>query len=79
MTQASERGRTEIDCIGLKCPLPVLRARKALRLAQPGTEIVVLSSDPIALVDVPHMVREDGHALVSQSVEDGIARFVIRA
>ena len=67
-----------VDCIGLRCPLPMLKARKALRQAPPGAVVRVLSSDPMALVDVPHMAREDGHTLLSQDVAEGVATFRIR-
>lgn len=67
-----------VDCIGLKCPLPVLRARKALRLAMPGALVRVEATDPMALIDVPHMAREDGHELVDQQVNGEQAMFLIR-
>ena len=55
-----------LDLKGLKCPLPVLRTRKALRRLPPGGAIVVLSTDPLAGLDIPHMAAEDGHRLVRQ-------------
>ena len=55
---------TILDLRGLKCPLPVLRTRKVLRRLPPGAELVVLSTDPLAGLDIPHMVAEDGHRLV---------------
>lgn len=81
MQQASMEKQTHdvlVDCIGLKCPLPVLRARKALKVARPGTTVRVETSDPMALVDVPHMVREDGHDLQSQSTDGKVTSFLIR-
>lgn len=67
-----------VDCIGLKCPLPVLRARKALKLASPDAVVRVETSDPMALIDVPHMAREEGHELLDQHVEGDQAVFLIR-
>ncbi|MEM6382861.1 MAG: sulfurtransferase TusA family protein [Pseudomonadota bacterium] len=67
-----------VDCVGQKCPLPVLRARKALGLQPKGALVEVLSNDPVALLDIPHMARECGHELVDQSVDGEVARFVIR-
>lgn len=67
-----------VDCLGLKCPLPVLRARKALKLAAPGVLVRVETSDPMALIDVPNMAREDGHEVLDQKVEGRRATFVIR-
>lgn len=67
-----------VDCVGLKCPLPVLRARKALKLAAPGSVVRVETTDPMALIDVPHMALEDGHDLVDQQVDGDHAVFLIR-
>lgn len=67
-----------LDLRGLKCPLPVLRARKALRTMAPGARLVVACTDPLAVIDIPHMAREDGHALEAQHVADGVATFTIR-
>lgn len=85
MQQASMEKQTHdvlhdllVDCIALKCPLPVLRARKALKLAVPGAIVRVETSDPMALIDVPHMAREDGHELLDQQVEGDQAVFLIR-
>lgn len=60
----------EADCIaldltGLKCPLPVLRTRKALRALAPGRILVVTCTDPMAMIDIPNMVREEGGRLDS--------------
>ena len=69
-----------VDCIDLKCPLPVLRARKMLKGLRPGALIRLESTDPMAVVDVPHMVLSEGHRLERKDVaEDGArATFWIR-
>ncbi len=54
----------EIDAAGLICPLPVLRARKALAGMAPGAVLRLVTTDPAALVDVPHFCAEAGHALL---------------
>ncbi len=64
---------TILDLRGLKCPLPVLRTRKALRRLRPGAAIVVLSTDPLAGLDIPHMAAQDGHRLL-RHWEEGEAR-----
>jgi len=68
----------ELDLSGLKCPLPVLRTRKALRTLPPGAVLSVLSTDPLAVIDIPHLVRSEGHVLLSQESRAGAARFTIR-
>ena len=67
-----------LDLQGLKCPLPVLRTRKALGKAASGALLKVLCTDPMSAVDVPHLVRESGDALEEQSCESGVYCYLIR-
>jgi tRNA 2-thiouridine synthesizing protein A len=67
-----------LDLIGLKCPLPALIARKALAAASPGAVLTVLASDPLAVVDIPHMCNEEGHNVESVTRRDGHALFRIQ-
>lgn len=68
----------EIDAIGLKCPLPVLRLQKALSQMDAGQLVRLTASDAMALVDVPHFCAEAGHRLLDQSeATDGLV-FLIR-
>ena len=53
----------DLDLAGLKCPLPVLRTRKALRSLAPGTLLRVTCTDPLASLDIPNLVREEGDTL----------------
>lgn len=66
-----------LDLRGLKCPYPVLKARKALARLRPGARLVVEATDPMAAIDLPHFCSEAGHRLVERSCEEGILRFVI--
>ncbi len=69
-----------LDLRGLKCPLPVLRTRKALAQMGAGAEIRVTSTDPMSAIDIPHMCHEDGHALLSsERIDERTLEFVIRA
>ena len=67
----------ELDLRGLKCPLPVLRTRKALRRLAAGQALRVRCTDPLAAIDIPHLAREDGHALVSAEQNGGVSCFVL--
>ncbi|MCJ2058249.1 sulfurtransferase TusA family protein [Methylobacterium sp. J-048] len=58
-----EPDRVELDLTGLKCPLPVLRTRKALRALGAGRVLVVTCTDPMAMIDIPNLVREEGARL----------------
>ncbi|MCB1508960.1 MAG: sulfurtransferase TusA family protein [Hyphomicrobiaceae bacterium] len=61
-----------LDCRGLRCPLPVLKARKRLRSLTPGAVLLVMSDDPLAALDLPAMVQEDGHHLLTGETRDGV-------
>lgn len=69
---------TLLDVKGLNCPLPVLRANKALRGLRPGEKLRVLATDRAAVADFQAFCRETGHALVACSEEGGVLSFVIR-
>ncbi len=68
----------ELDLSGLKCPLPVLRTRKALRRLAPGAGLVVTCTDPLAAIDIPNLLREQGDVLEGQESGGGVLRFAIR-
>ena len=53
-----------IDARGLLCPLPVLKARKALVGMAAGEILEIAADDPMAAIDMPHFCREAGHVLV---------------
>jgi tRNA 2-thiouridine synthesizing protein A len=67
-----------LDTLGLKCPLPALKTRRALAKLKAGALLEVAADDPLAAIDIPHLVRELGHALVAADEEGGRMRFVIR-
>ena len=66
-----------LDLVGLNCPLPVLKSRRALARLMPGARLEVLTSDPLAAIDIPHMCAEDGHRLVEQRREGTRTIFLI--
>ena len=68
-----------LDARGLKCPLPILRARKALGGLKAGTTLEVLTTDPGALADFDAFCRTTGHVLVEHAPQDDAHRFLIRA
>ena len=67
-----------LDTRGLKCPLPVLKARKRLKSLDPGEVLTVEATDPMAVIDFPHFCSESGHELVSQGQEGKLYIFKIR-
>jgi len=68
-----------LDTKGLKCPLPVLKVRKAIRNVPVGTQLTILATDPLAPLDLKHFCNETGHEFEqTDSSEEGVMRFVIR-
>ena len=67
-----------LDLSGLKCPMPALLARRTLAAAAPGAEIEILTDDPMAPIDVPHMCRQEGYEVVDLTREGNRARMVLR-
>jgi tRNA 2-thiouridine synthesizing protein A len=67
----------ELDLSGLKCPLPVLRTRKALLAMSPGDQLRVICTDPLAGIDVPNLIRELGDTLVEQRQDEKSMSFLI--
>ena len=68
---------TVLDLAGLKCPLPALKTRKALAGLQAGDVLVVISTDPLAGIDIPNLIRETGDVLRDQEKTDGTLVFTI--
>ena len=54
---------TQLDLTGLKCPLPALKTRKALRGIRPGERLEVRCTDPLASIDIPNLINETGDRL----------------
>ena len=67
-----------INLRGLKCPLPALRARKALAALKPGDVLVAECTDPLSAVDIPNLVNQTGDELVSSAREGEVLVFRIR-
>ncbi|MES2600915.1 MAG: sulfurtransferase TusA family protein [Pseudomonadota bacterium] len=51
---------TKLDLTGLKCPLPVLKTRKALKALTAGDRLEVHCTDPLSVIDIPNLIRETG-------------------
>ena len=63
---------------GLKCPLPVLKARRALKSIEIGQLVTITADDPAAPLDFQHFCETAGHNLEHQSEKDGLFTFIIR-
>ena len=77
MPRATSSQETVLDLRGLNCPIPVLRAKKALRAIPIGGTLVLECTDPLTVVDVPHFVNQTGHSLSAQEQRGEIYLFHI--
>ena len=80
MTQApADSAVTILDTTGLLCPLPVLKARRALKPLAPGAVLEVIATDPGAVKDFEHFCNTTGCELLASSEEaGGVLRFRLR-
>jgi tRNA 2-thiouridine synthesizing protein A len=67
-----------LDVRDLNCPLPVLKAKKAMSDIKAGGTLEVLATDPGAPSDFEAFCRTGGYTLIEQSEADGVYRFIIR-
>jgi tRNA 2-thiouridine synthesizing protein A len=59
-----------LDLKGLKCPLPALKTEKTLASLQPGDRLTVECTDPMAAIDIPHLLHKTGDRLVTSERDD---------
>lgn len=70
--------KTEIyDLKGLRCPLPVLRAKKRLAGMQPGSQLWLETTDPLAAIDIPAFCTDEGHRLIEREIAGESHRFLV--
>jgi tRNA 2-thiouridine synthesizing protein A len=67
-----------LDVKGLNCPLPILRAKKALKDIAMGGTLEVVATDPGAVKDFEAFCRTTGNALLSSKEEGKVFSFVIK-
>lgn len=68
----------ELDTRGLKCPIPVLKARKMMKSLEGGTHLRVLATDPGAVTDFAEFCSVAGHTLMESSEDEGVFSFLIQ-
>jgi len=67
-----------LDAKGLNCPLPILKAKKALKSVPEGGTLEILATDPGAVADFQAFCRTTGNELVEHDEEGGVYRFILR-
>lgn len=58
-----------LDCCGLKCPQPVLKAKRALKTIEVGQSLQILTDDPHAIEDLNVFCRQGGHSMIVQQTD----------
>ena len=69
---AASASFTSLDLTGLKCPLPVLKARRQISQMAAGERLDVMADDPAAPLDFEHFCSTGGHSLVEMRSEGEI-------
>jgi tRNA 2-thiouridine synthesizing protein A len=67
-----------LDCTGLLCPIPVVKASKAIKEIEVGQILEMIATDPGAPPDMEAWCRQTGHQLLQQTAENGQFRFWFR-
>ena len=71
---------TKLDLSGLKCPLPALKTRKALKTVPPGDFLEVHCTDPLSVIDIPNLIRETGDTVeITERAERRIVFLIEKA
>ncbi len=68
----------ELDARGLNCPLPILRAKKALNELNAGQTLHIIATDPGAVKDFQAFTKQTGNELLESAEGNGEYRFLIR-
>jgi tRNA 2-thiouridine synthesizing protein A len=67
-----------LDCLGLFCPIPIVKTRQALREMAVGQTLQVLSDDPASDPDMRSWARRTGNELIEVSKNGVVYRFLVR-
>lgn len=67
-----------LDTKGLNCPLPILKAKKAIKDLQSGDILEILATDPGSVKDFEAFARATGNELMESNEDDGVFRFLLK-
>ena len=68
----------ELDTRGLNCPLPILRAKKALNDMQSGQVLKIVATDPGSVKDFQAFAKQTGNDLLQQAEADKLFTFFLK-
>jgi tRNA 2-thiouridine synthesizing protein A len=67
-----------LDCLGLFCPMPIIKTREAIRSLGPGQVLEMTSDDPASEADMRSWAARTGHELVAMERRGNVFRFLVR-
>ena len=73
-----ETADSEVDARGLRCPMPLLKAKRALNALVPGQALAVLATDSGSVRDFAVFCEQSGHELLLSEERDGVYRYLLR-
>ncbi len=68
----------QIDCLGLFCPIPIVKTREAIRELAAGQVLEMLSDDPASEADMKSWSKRTGHELLEIAKNGSVYRFLVR-
>jgi TusA-related sulfurtransferase len=69
---------THLDCLGLFCPMPILKTREAMRALGVGQILEMTSDDPASEADMKSWAARTGHELLEVEKRGAVFRFLVR-
>jgi tRNA 2-thiouridine synthesizing protein A len=68
----------ELDTKGMNCPMPILKAKKAMKDLDAGSTLKIFATDPGSVEDFGAFCRTGGHELVENTEADGVFTYIIK-
>lgn len=78
LKESTPENIVEIDAVGLRCPLPLLKVRKFLESLPQSGCVRIHTDDPVAAIDIPHFCQMAGHTILAQNQEKEILTYLIQ-
>ena len=78
LAETDEPTPAHLDATGLNCPMPLLKAKKALNELASGDRLQVVATDPGSVRDFEVFAEQSGHALLDSRQEDGRYYYLLR-
>lgn len=67
----------EVDAVGLKCPLPIVMAKRAIKAMRKVSQLRIKTDDPASIIDVPHFCNEAGLTILDTQKDGIVYAFVV--